>query len=449
MKVTHKSRILIRLQNIVFVVLFLAVMGMLAWLSTRYSITSDWTEGSRNSLSPASISLLQTIPDSVEITAFVRSAEEKQYIRQLIDRYRSHKKNLTLKFVDPDSEPQLTREMGITNPMELVVRYGKRSQNISNITEQTLTNALQRVARSSDQFIVFVTGHGERDINGQANHDLRTWSQQLENKGFRTQTINLVETPQIPSNTAVLVIAGPRVKLLPGEVHLIRKYLEQGGNLLWLADPGKVQYGLQPIAEYLDFEFVPGTIVDPTTQLFGVRDPRMAIVTSYNVHPVTRNFKEMTIFPQAEGIDIDESEKWKSSSLLQTAPGSWSETGVMKGQLELNRGEDISGPLTIAAAFTRDTGNGDKEQRIIVVGDGDFLSNTYIGNVGNLDLGMNMINWLSNQDSFIAIPAKTANDITLQIAPVTAAVIGFGFWLLFPLVLLGIGVVVWLRRRRR
>lgn len=449
MKVTQKSRFMIRLQNIVFVVLFLAVMGMLAWLSTRYSFTSDWTQGSRNSLSPASISLLQTIPDDVEITAFVRSAEEKQYIRQLVDRYKARKKNITIKFIDPDSEPQLTREMGITSSMELVVRYGKRSQNITNVTEQTLTNALQRVARSSDQFIVFVTGHGERDIHGEANHDLRTWSQQLQNRGLRTQTINLAEAPQIPANTAVLVIASPSVNLLPAEVHRIKKYLEQGGNMLWLADPGKSRHGLEPIAEYLDFEFVPGTIVDPTTQVFGVRDPRMAIVSSYNVHPVTRNFKEMTIFPQAEGIDIDESDKWKTSSLLQTAPGSWSETGVMKGQLELNRGEDISGPLTIAAAFTRDSGNADREQRVIVVGDGDFLSNTFIGNVGNLNLGMNMINWLSNQDSFISIPAKTANDITLQIAPMTAAIIGFGFWLLLPLLLLGAGIYIWLRRRRR
>jgi len=448
MQVTQRSRLQIRLQNIVFVILFLAIVGMLAWLSTRYAYTTDWTASGRNSLSSASITLLETIPDQVNITAFVRTSEEREYVRQVITRYQAFKDDIRLKFVNPDTDPQLTRDMGITNPLELVIQHGNRSQNVANVTEQTITNALQRVARSSDKFIVFLTGHGERKIDGQANHDLRALNQQLENRGLRAQTINLVDTPQIPDNTAVLVIAGPSVALLPGEISIIKNWLENGGNLLWLAEPGNSLFGLEPVAEYLDIEFHPGTIVDPTTQLFGIADPRMSIVSSYNIHPVTENFTTMTLFPQAVSIELNnENSEWLARSLLQSAPGSWSETGEMKGELALDEGDDIAGPLTIVAALTREREA--REQRVIVVGDGDFLSNSYLGNVGNLDLGMNIINWLSNQDNFISIPVKTSNDIVLQISPTVAALIGFGFWLILPIALLTTGIIIWLRRRRR
>ena len=62
---------------------------------------------------------------------------------------------------------------------------------------------------------------------------------------------------------------------------------------------------------------------------------------------------------------------------------------------------DLPGPVNIAAAFQRTAG--DKQQRIIVVGNGAFLSNTYLGNAGNLQLGIAMVNWLAAEDDLVAI----------------------------------------------
>lgn len=89
------------------------------------------------------------------------------------------------------------------------------------------------------------------------------------------------------------------------------------------------------------------------------------------------------------------------------------------------------------------------EQRVVVIGDGDFLSNTYLGNPGNLDLGLNIVRWLSHDDATIEIRVKAAPDTTLVLGKVAQAVIAIGFLIGIPLLLLLLGIGIWLRRRRR
>lgn len=454
MQVTKKSRTQIRIQNIVFVVLFLGIVGMLAWLSGRYTISGDWTADARNTLSPASTELLKTIDGPVTITAFVRddaqSTALRKRITQIVGRYQQHHADISLRFINPDIEPQMTRDLGVRVEGEMVIRFGERSENLQNLTEQSLTNALQRVAHSANQYVVFLEGHGERNPRGRANHDLGDWATQLEAKGLNIQTLNLANTPQLPDNTSILVIASPQVSLLPGEFSIISKYLADGGNLLWLAEPGEL-HGLGGLAEQLGIEFQPGIIVDPTTLSLGLQDPRFTIITEYGSQAVTANFDSVTLFPQASGIEVVEGSDWQAEPFLTSAANSWSETAELKGELELNAGEDIPGPLNIGLILTRNPGETettDNEQRAIVIGDGDFLSNAYLGNAGNLNLGLNLVNWLSRDENFIDIPARTASDLKLELSPFSAGLIGIGFLFIIPLSLLGIGILIWWRRRR-
>ena len=286
MLVTKKTQRQTRQQNIIFFVLLFAIMGLIAWLSTRYSFDADWTAAGRNTLSEASTSLLTKLEGPISISSYATEDESiRRAVTDLVSRYQRHKNDLTLQFVNPDLQPDKVRELGISTNGELVIDYQGRTENLKNLSEQGLTNALQR--------LVFLEGHGERKPQGIANHDLGTWGQQLESKGFKTQPHNFSKNPQLPDNTRVLVIAGPQVNLLPGEVSRIQQYVMDGGNLLWLADPGD-QHGLMPIAEMLGITFQPGMIVDPTTQMLGVNDPRFALVANYPSHDITSNQDAVT-----------------------------------------------------------------------------------------------------------------------------------------------------------
>ena len=123
MEINRKTRLQFRIQNLVFLVLFLAVIGLLAWLSQRYSYESDWTATGRHTLSNTSITLLSRIEGPVQITAFA-SKQVQPVIKEFINRYQKHKPDIELSFVNPDLEPDKTRAMGITVEGELVIIPG-------------------------------------------------------------------------------------------------------------------------------------------------------------------------------------------------------------------------------------------------------------------------------------------------------------------------------------
>lgn len=460
MRVTRKSRLRLRLENIAFVVLFLTAAGLLAWLSTRYHLQADWTAGGRNTLSVASQELLKRLDGAIESTAYARKDPVlRASISDLFKRYRRHKPDMELHFVNPDTVPDRVRELGIAVDGEVIIEYRGRSEHLLTLSEQAMTNALQRVARAEERWLVFLTGHGERAPLGQANHDLGNWGKQLQSRGFVIKDLNLAEQGYLPEQTTVLVIAAPQVNLLPGEVAIVQRHLKQGGNLLWLADPGPMR-GLVPVAEALGLEFQPGVIVDPTTQLFGIESPDVALVTGYPLHPITRDFDLFTVFPQAASLQADPPEPWESQAFLTTSGHAWSETDELAGEIRFDEQTDILGPLDIGIAVSRSLGedeatddtNGGLEkgtQRVVVIGNGDFLSNTFLGNAGNLELGMNIVNWLASDDALIAIPVHVARDLNLTLSKVHMATIGLGFLAGLPLLLLGTGVFIWLRRRKR
>ncbi len=453
MEITKTTRNQIRFQNIVFIVLFSTVIAMLAWLSNQYNFASDWTKNNRNTLSDISIKLLQQIPAPVTITTFIPDGNllsNRQYIKELVAKYKKYKEDITLKIINPDIAPDLVRKLKVSNYGEVVVEYEGRNEHITQLKEQTLTNTLQRLLRQGERRLLFISGHGERKPDGHANFDWNNFAAKLKIKGITTATLKLNETPNIP-DVAAIVIASPQIDFLPGEVKLIIDYVNHGGNLLWVQEPGKSLHGLLPLARLLGINFYPGTIVDPTAQMMNVNDPSFAIVTSYPQHPITRDFQYMSIFPKAVGIiHKQKKENWVALPFLQTVARSWSETGVLEGAIDYDADKDIVGPLTIGLALTAkndDSSEHKKNQRVVILGDGDFLSNTYLGNQGNLNIGHNIINWLSNDDIFISIPSSSAVDSQIIISDLVGAVIGLLFLVVLPLALLIGGTLIWYKRR--
>jgi len=230
----------------------------------------------------------------------------------------------------------------------------------------------------------------------------------------------------------------------PNEMEKIQRYLQAGGNLLWLIDPEPLR-GLDPVAETLGLVLTPGTVVD-----FAVRPrsgpPVFAVATSYGNHPITASFRYNTLFPYARQIGLAESEDWRSMPLIEVAQRGWVEMGALDEKPTFDKSRDLPGPVTIAAALERMVG--DRQQRVVVVGNGAFLSNTYLGNGGNLQLGTAIVNWLTAEDTLVTVDANPAPDSRLDIGQLTLYAIAFGFLLLLPVAFVLTGFVIWWRRRR-
>lgn len=449
MKTSNPSRFQLRLQSAIFLVLFLIAVGLLVTLTREYTAQWDITRNSRNSLSQASTDVLKSLPGPVSITAYAtqqdpRLGDVRKIIREFVSLYSLAKPDLTLKFVDPAEQPQLTRSAGIQANGEMVVEYQGRNEHLTNLNEQMLTSLLTRLARAGKRMAFYLDGHGERKLDGMANHDLGDFGRKLEAKGFKTESLNLTLAQDVPDNASLLMIASPQVDLMPGEVEKLKKFLEKGGNLLWLIDQEPL-HGLQPLAENLGLVLTPGTVVDPAAEQLNA-SPTMALGAVYGRHPATLGFNLVTAFPYARTIGSSEGKGWQASSLIEVAPQGWVETGKLDETMAYDKNRDTPGPATIAIALERSVE--DRNQRVIVVGNGGFLSNTYLGNGGNLDLGLNLFNWLAGDDSLITIPTKAAQDTSLNLSKNAAAVIAIGFLIVLPLAFIGIGISTWWRRRK-
>lgn len=448
MKISRHIHQQIRLKNLFITVALLCMIGTLAWLSTRYTMQSDVTSNAGNTLSLASQKLLESLPDKIQVTAYIKKDPAlRSQISQLVDRYKRYKPDLTLTYIDPDSQPEKTRELNIAPTGMILIEYQGRTEKLAFIDESSLTNALLQLANADERWVTFLTGHGERSPDGIANFDLGQFGKELDRRKIRAQTINMATMPAIPDNSALLVITAPAVPLLAGEIDLIKQYIRQGGNLLMLSDPDNQQLAL--LQQHLGLRQLKGTIVDSRSKLYGIDDPSFVLASEYAPHPITQGFQTITVYPVTAALEIDEETDFQAEALLSSAPQSWTETGAIAGKILFDADSDEKqGPLVFAYALTRDI---DKktQQRIVVVGDGDFLSNAYLGNVGNLDMGLRMVNWLIHDDRFIDIPAKTATDKSLQLGQITVALIGFGFLIVIPLLLMGTGFYIWRKRKQR
>ncbi len=440
-----------QLRRTVAALLMVATAAGVGWLAQRYHRAFDWSSSQRNTLDAASRKLLDSMPGPVQITAFVSpNPRLHRGIAALINRYHRYKHDLVLKFVDPAHAPEQARKLGVPSGGALVLTYGGRHETLQVLDEQHLTNALLRVAGSPDRWIVFISGHGERDPHGKANYDLGQFAGELKQRGLHVQTLDLTKTPVIPDNTSVVVIAAPQKALDTKEVDVLRVWVAGGGDVLWLGEPGG-QKGLAALARDLGVDFLPGVVLSTRSATLGLRNPAFIVVDHYTKDdPVTRGLVKPTLLPVVVGLAPRKDSGWQARAFLRSSEHSWSESGdLKKGPVRFDSGTaDRRGPIDLGLELQRPSPNGG-EQRVAVTGDSDFLANAYLAKGANLDLGVNLVHWLAHDDRFINIPPWRAPDAHLELTDTLSAVIAFGFPFGVPVLLIGAGALVRYRRGRR
>jgi ABC-type uncharacterized transport system involved in gliding motility auxiliary subunit len=460
MNINRKLRFQLLVQNSFFVVLFLMLVVLLGYLAGQYHVAKDITQANRNILTQGSVNVLKQMKEQINITVFATKDDASggdNFRKGMIDfiaRYQREKKNVNLRFINPSIEPKLAQDAGVKEDGEVVVEYNKRSEHIiPPIAEQEMTNLLVRLSRTNQQAVMYLDGHGERNLLGVKNHDIGEFGKQLEKKGFKFANPDLTVAQAVPSNGAMLVIASPQVNVSEVEAKKIKAYLERGGNLLWLVDDNNLR-GLESVAEYLGMTVSPGIALDMASAQYGA-DARVSFASLYGEHAITKNFMLRTLFPEAHQVTAKGTDEngWKVSNLVEVAPNGW----LMAGKLakdakpEFNEKTDKRGPINIGVALERIYGK--KGQRVVVMGNANFLSNTFITNGGNLDLGVNIVNWLAGDDQLITIQPMPLKDINVTIPDsdsgrLVAWTVFHGFQYFLPLAMMIAGFYFWWKRRK-
>lgn len=445
-----------RIDTLIHALLLVAITLMVGFLSTRYGFVHDFSRSRHASLDAATVDLLHSMTESVEIVSYARPGGGLRHtVAEFIERYSKIKPDLSLRFVDPDIDPAAMREAGVQIDGEMDVRYRGRSERLRSLDETSLSSALLRLSRSGERIVAFLEGEGERNPTGVANADLGQFGKGLGERGVRITLLGLASTPKIPDNVAVLVIASPRVALSTAAVDEVLDFVERGGHLLWLQEPDQSD-GLERLAEALSIRALPGTLVDGAGSAHGIEDPSFVAVDQYPQHEALKDFRLGTVFPQARALAQLSPPRWQVQPLLRTSAQSWNETGHIPkagepaGEVRYDgTNGEMAGPLDFGFALSRLSPRpGASEQRVVVIGDGDFLSNSFLGNGGNRELGERVFDWLLADDALISIPKVAAADSEIVLSDAALGTISFGFLLVLPLMLLGTGFFIWRRRRR-
>lgn len=433
----------------------LVAAGAIGYLTTRHDHVGDWTFGGRASLSAESRAVLATLHGPVDIVSYANPQGDLRHtVAGFVERYQRAKPDLTLRFVDPQQDPAAMRELGITVDGALILHYQGREQRLDELSERSLTNALEKLARGGERIVAFVSGDGERRPDDKGNADLGMFMAQMEGRGMRAVPLNFAQVTAVPQHTDLVVLASPELALPDGAVKALSDYVANGGNLLWLSEPTNDDLHLQPLADTLGIRILPGVLVDGQGAALGLKDPRMLALGDYPQHAITRGFQLTTLFPQVSALAMAARTDWKVAPLLRSSAQSWTEfkpidnTQSSSIAYDASAGE-LKGPLDFGFALSRLSPSPDKaEQRVVVIGDGDFLSNTFLGNGGNRALGERIFDWLLGDDALVNLPPRGAPDRVLQITQAQLSVVTLGFLIVLPLLLLLVGgFIVWRRRR--
>jgi ABC-type uncharacterized transport system involved in gliding motility auxiliary subunit len=473
----HRSTLL-GFQSLFSVVLFLAILGLINFLSQRHSKRWDLTSQGEFGLSEQTRKVVGALNKDISVKAFFEGGEYRP-LKDLLVEYKSLSPRLSYEFIDPNKKPQIAKQYEVKvfgdmpNPMTgTVVKYGtviletgKRTEKIEKsqepIREQDLTNALIKVTREGTKAAYFLEGHGEKGPDTQESSGMSKAKAQLEKENFVVKSINLVRETSIPADCSLIIIAGATKAPFPQEMETVKKYLDGGGSLLLLVDP-------EPSPGFGDFLKDWGVnvgmdvVVDASGmgRLLGA-GPEIPLVTEYGTHRITEKFNRiMTFYPLARSVTAASPAPSGVTveKLFESNPRSWGETGDLKGAVSYDEGKDLKGPVSLAVAVTKSISGaldaqgkekaGPKQIRMVVVGDSDFASNAYFGAQGNGNLFMNMANWLAADEDLVSIRPKDPQDKRVTLSVSQQRTIFYCSVIALPLIILVTGVTVWFRRKR-
>jgi len=266
----------------------------------------------------------------------------------------------------------------------------------------------------------------------------------LETLNHKVEKVLLMQRATGLGGCVVLVVAGPKVALLPMEVATIRDYLRRGGHAFLMIDPF-VRTGLEPVLHEYGVVLDDDIVIDEASHFWA--DVSAPAVSDYNRHQITRDLP-LTFFPGVRSLSPTPQRVPGTSvvPLINTSRTSFGQAS--QDRVGFVKGRDVSGPTTLmVAALRREGEDGTPRSRIAVVGDSDFATNSFFHIMGNGTLFVNTVNYLASQEQLIGIQPRTADLPRVNLTNRQMKATMFLSVLLVPALLGMVGTAVWWKQR--
>jgi len=439
---------------VAYIAIVLAVLATANWLANRHNKSFDSTSNKRYSLSDQTIKLASNLKDDVTIVYF-DDARRFVTARDLLDRYDNLSAKLKVEYVDLLKNPQRARDLGAREG-SIFLRRGEKLQEARSLTEEEVTSALIRILKTADKTVCFIQGGGEHPLEEATPDSYSGAKEQLEKNNYKVQAIDLPTKPEIPQGCSAVVVGGPRYDYPQVAVDALKAYVENGGRILVMVDP-PLKTRKNPIAEnapLLKLLADWGVTVNKNQVLSMGLDAlaglgsEVALSSSYTTHPIVRDMRGARVaFPLTRSLEAKPTDKTTVENIALTSKSSVAVT-KLGGELtdaDLEAGKTDAHVLAAAGSYRRNTPAA--EGRFIVTGTSEFAANYALRYIGNRDLFLNMINWLSSDEDLISIRPKDPEDRRIELTRSQALLLKTTSQFVIPLAIILAGVFVWWRRR--
>ena len=430
--------------------------------------------------SSTAMAVVDELRTPVGITYFYRSDDPVgQRARNILEVMGRRNPMLTVLTVDPDKQPELARREGVRLYNAAIIEAAGRRVLIQGTDEAEIAIGIQRVLRTRSLTVCFLEGHGEFSMDGfefhthlegvsdhshgdassqiieTAGHGVGRLRRVLEAQGYATRKLVLATSGAVPGDCTVVLVANPRTTFLPAESAALWSYLSDGGSALFMLDLGFVpEAGLSKLLSDLGARLEQQVVVDPLSHYH--RDAEMVAVTGYDPHPITRTLS-LTFFPgirpltltkPAAGVEVTpilQSSRDSYARPVAAAEARTEGSSASASQVAPQVAEVRPRVLGIAAEGT--LAPGASPFRAVVIGDGDFASNSFLPYMSNSDLLVAAVRWLAHEERGTAVRTRIPVPPMILLTAAQSRWIFIVIVILLPLAVIGIGGVVWWLRR--
>lgn len=337
------------------------------------------------------------------------------------------------------------------------------NDNEKHPSETEISAALKRFIVKSPK-VAFLTGHEMRDIHKTGDRDYNQFAENqyfrhsLGNQGFDVVNLSLAEQ-EVPEDIDIIVIADMKTPFDETENERLNKYIARGGNMFILGDARR-QEVMNPIIEQFGVTFMPGTLIDmkendSPSLIIG----RITQEAAQRFKPYARpyEFGYTVTMPDAVGLAFDSSKSFHVSPVIVTDSLCWNELQTTdfldeKPQFNPETGEKQGVIPTILALDRKVNG---KEQRIVITGDADCVSNGEMSKSRNGYASTNFtvitgtFRWLSYDEYPLNTDRPSPLDTEVSIGRDSRKIVRYGCYALLPIILLTVGISILVRRKRR
>ncbi len=430
------------------------------------------------SISDQTKTLVSALDEDVTLYYVAENGKEQSIITGLLEKYSELSKKITVKNIDPTVDPSFAskysdgditsnsvvvesekryRVVDYSEIIETQTDYsnyastGQASTTYSFAGEGAITGAIDYVTSESLPKAYAVTGHGETGFSD-------TFKSYFGMDNIELADLSLVSS-DIPEDAATLIINAPTSDITEQEADKLIKYMENGGRLMLITgyaisndNSGFINLkNLMTVTETYGLSQENGIVAEGDSAHY-YQSPYYVIpeIDSHEITDPLVSNNSMLLAPAAQGIKIADNirSSVKVTKLVETTDSSYAKTNLESTTYEKESG-DIDGPFVLAAAAEEDY-NGTNTRMVWISCSGmmnDDVDSLVAG--GNSDLLRNALAWLTGREDTISIRAKSLSAQALTVPSGSAYILMAVTIIVIPLIIIALGFVIWLRRRKR